>query len=131
EKDERTAHRSCDRGGCAGALAGIRNIPGTEGKSAVGTPDARAEAGCAGDWNGAGAEFRADGQYRSERVSTAGERDQGVAGWSFQLRADRHAGTNGDGRRTEEHAGTDRAYSETTGGISGARARDVLGDKVA
>src|SRR5580700_1658578 len=130
-KNGRNARRGCDCGGCAGALAGIPNIPGTEEKCAAGRPDERAAPGFANDWDGAGAEHRAGGQHWSERVSATGERDQGVAGWSIQLRADRHAGTNGYRRRTEEHPGTDRAYSKTTGGVSGVRAWDILGDKVA
>src|SRR5580692_11621381 len=130
-KNERSAHRGCDCSGCAGSLAGVRNIPGTEEKRAAGRPDERVAPGLADHWDGPGAELRTDGQHCSERVSATGERDQGVAGWSIQLRADRHARTNGCRRGTEEHPGTDRAYSETTGGVSGVRARDILGDKVA
>src|SRR5580692_1290359 len=99
-KNERSAHRGCDRGGRVGALAGAANFTRTKKKRAPGRPAKRAAAGLADDWDGSGAEHGADGDDWSECFTAIGERDQGAAGWRFQLRADCDAGTNGDCQRT-------------------------------
>ena len=56
----------------------------------------RAAPGFADDCDGAGAEHGADGHDWSKCFAAAGERDEGAAGWRFELRADRDARTNGD-----------------------------------
>src|SRR5579863_1072210 len=130
-RNDRSTHWSSDCGGRAGAVAGAADFAGAEEERGAGRAVERATAGFADDWDGASAEFGADGDDWAERVAAAGERDKGAAGWRFEFGADCHAGADGDCDRVEEYAGTDRAHSEAVGGVSGAGARDFFGDEIA